>query len=187
MWGWGECGLPSKNPGVTANAGSASLAGSNFRPMETAVLVAIISAAAGIFASALTFFLTKRKEREAEWRKQKLESYKELISALSDIAAAEPPPEARVRFAHLANHILLVATPAVLVALRDFLDETADSNANKVINRHDEFLTILMYAIREDLGIKPNKASPQFQFRLWAAGSSKMPKPLSEGNMPEKH
>lgn len=140
--------------------------------MEAAVLVAVISAAAGIFASALTFFLTKRKEREAEWRKQKLESYKELVSALSGIVGTAPPSEAKVRFAHIANHILLVATPAVLIALRDYLDETSDSNKNKAAHRHDELLTVLMYAIREDLGIKPNKASSEFQFRLWAAGEN---------------
>lgn len=139
--------------------------------MDTPILVAIVSAAAGVFASALTFFLTKRKEREAEWRKQKLESYKELISALSGIVGA-PPPEAKVRFAHIANHILLVATPAVLESLRDFLNETSDSNKNKGVDRHDELLTVLMYAIRDDLGIKPNRASPDFQFQLWSAGKN---------------
>lgn len=140
--------------------------------METSLLVAIISASAGIFASALTFFLTKRKEREAEWRKQKLESYKELLSALSGIVGSAPPPEAKARFAHTANHILLVATPRVLVALRDFLDETSDSKKNPAIDRHDELLTILMYSIRADLGIKPNEAAPDFQFRLWSPGKN---------------
>jgi hypothetical protein len=140
--------------------------------MDAPVIVAIITAATGIFASALTFFLTKQKEREAEWRKQKLESYKELISALSGIAGAVPPADAKVRFAHIANHILLVASPAVLVALRDFLDETSDSKKNKEADRHDELLTVLMYAIRKDLGIKPNEAGPEFQFRLWAAGKN---------------
>jgi hypothetical protein len=39
--------------------------------MDTPILVAIISAAASLAVAAITFFLTKRKEREAEWRKQK--------------------------------------------------------------------------------------------------------------------
>lgn len=138
--------------------------------METSVLVAIISAAAGVFASALTFFLTKRKEREAEWRKQKLESYKELMSALSGLVGPNPQGQAKLRFAQIANHIILVATPAVLVSLRGFLDETSDSNKDKKVDRHDELLTVLMYAIREDLGIVPNHAPSDFQFRLWSAG-----------------
>lgn len=138
--------------------------------METSLLVAIVSASAGIFASALTFFLTKRKEREAEWRKQKLESYKELLSALSGLVGSAPSAEAKTRFAHTANHILLVATPRVLVALRDFLDETSDSKKDHTIDRHDELLTVLMYSIRADLGIKPNEATPEFQFRLWSPG-----------------
>ncbi|QNM98203.1 hypothetical protein [Chitinimonas koreensis] len=140
--------------------------------MEATILVAVISASAGIIISALTFFLTKWKEREAEWRKQKLESYKELISALSGIVDPAPSSAAKTRFAHIANHMLLVATPEVLVALRDFLDEASESNKNKTVDRHDELLTVLMYAIREDLGIKPNKAAPDFQFRLRAAGKA---------------
>ena len=51
--------------------------------METTVFVAIITAGASIILSALSFFLTKKKEREAELRKQKLDSYTELLSAQS--------------------------------------------------------------------------------------------------------
>jgi hypothetical protein len=135
--------------------------------MDAPVLVAVISAAAGIFASALTFFLTKRKEHQAEWRKQKLESYKELLSAMSGVAVKQPSVEARSRFAHTTNHIMLVAAPPVLVALRALLDEISQEGG-----RHDEFLTELMYSIREDLGIKPNRAGKDFLFKLSAAGQS---------------
>jgi hypothetical protein len=40
--------------------------------METPIVVAIIAAA----ASAITFFLTRMKEREAEWRKLRIEHYR---------------------------------------------------------------------------------------------------------------
>jgi len=48
--------------------------------MDAPIIVAVITAAAGLFASSLTFFLTKKKEREAEWRKQKLDHYKEFMT-----------------------------------------------------------------------------------------------------------
>lgn len=139
--------------------------------MDAPVIVAIISAATGLFASALTFFLTKKKEREAEWRKQKLDHYKELIAALNGIVGMTAPSEAKVRFAHAANNIFLVDSPDVLVALRAFLDETAASKVNKAVDRHDELLTELLYAIRGDLGIKPNRAPKSYEFRLWAGNA----------------
>ncbi len=61
--------------------------------MDAPILIAVISAVAGIFASALTFFLTKKKEREAEWRKQKLESYKELLSAMNGVVGKLDRPD----------------------------------------------------------------------------------------------
>lgn len=136
--------------------------------MITPVVVAIISAAAGLVASALTFFLTKKKEREAEWRKQKLDHYKEFMAALNDIVGPAASTEARVRFAHAANNIFLVGSPDVLISLRSFLDETAASNRDPNNDRHDELLTKLVFAVREDLGIKPNKPVGDYIFRLWA-------------------
>lgn len=138
--------------------------------MDTAIIVAFISAATGIIASALTFFLTKKKEREAEWRKQKLDHYKELVAALNDITGITGSSESKVRFAHAANNILLVGAPDVLVALRVFLDETAQPAAS---DRHDEYLTALMYAVRADLGIRPNRAASDFQFRLWRGNAER--------------
>lgn len=141
--------------------------------MDTAIIVAIISAATGVTASALTFFLTKKKEREAEWRKQKLDHYKELIAALNGIVGVTAPSDAKIRFAHAANNIFLVGSPGVLVALRTFLDETAVSKANETADRHDELLTELLYAIRADLGIKPNRAPANYEFRLWAGNTQR--------------
>ena len=140
--------------------------------MDTPVLVAVVSAAAGIFASASTFFLTKKKEHQAEWRKQKLESYKELLSAMNGVTGKLPSIEARLRFAHAINHIMLVASPPVLVSLRTLLDEIARLNPNQGNNRHDDLLTELMYAIRGDLGIHPNRADRDFRFKLSAPGEN---------------
>lgn len=137
--------------------------------METTILVAIITAGAGIIASALSFFLTKQKEREVDSRKQKLDSYTELLSALSGLVGNMPTLEAKTRFAHIVNHIWLIAPYPVLVALINFLDETADSNENKLVDRHDELLTVLLKEIRIDLGVGSVDIVDGFQFRLWAA------------------
>ena len=54
--------------------------------MNEAIVVAIIAASASIVVAALTFFLTKRYELYVQWRNEKMNHYKVLFSALSDLA-----------------------------------------------------------------------------------------------------
>jgi len=136
--------------------------------MNAPVVIAIISAAASLLASALTFSLTKKKEREAEWRKQKLDHYKEFMAALNGLVG-RASEETRTKLANAANNVFLVAGPPVLVALRAYLDETATSNKHPSLEEHDRLLTQLLFAVRDDLGIQPNKPPTEYRFRLWSA------------------
>ena len=63
----------------------------------------------------------------------------------------------------------MIAPYPVLVALINLLDETADSNEKKLVDRHDELLTVLLKEIRIDLGVGSVDIADGFQFRLWAA------------------
>jgi len=47
--------------------------------MDTSVVVSAIAAASGVIVAAVSFFLTKKREREADWRKYKYEQYKEFM------------------------------------------------------------------------------------------------------------
>lgn len=136
--------------------------------MNGTIVVAIITVLGSIIAAAVTSYLTKAKDREAEWRSVKLAHYKRFMTALSAIVGSNPTPQERITFADAANDIFPVGSPAVLVALRSYLAETSDSNSGKVVDRHDELLTVLMFAIREDLGRKPNRPDQPFEFRLWS-------------------
>lgn len=53
--------------------------------MEISIIVAIIAAAAAIAVPAISFYLTKSKERQADWQRYKFELYKELILSFSGI------------------------------------------------------------------------------------------------------
>ena len=53
--------------------------------MDTPVTVAIISAAAAIVVPAVSFYLTKQKERQADWQRYKFEIYKEFVQSFSGI------------------------------------------------------------------------------------------------------
>lgn len=141
--------------------------------MDTPVLVALITATAGIIASALTYYFAKQREREAEWRKHKLEHYKTLLTAMNGIVGETAPRDNKAAFVCAFNNVMLVASPAVLTSLRALLDEIAESNKSRDPERHDKPLTALMYAIHDDVGIKPNCAGSEFEFRLWASGKQR--------------
>jgi hypothetical protein len=65
--------------------------------VDTSVTVAIISAAAAIVVPAVSFYLTKRKERQADWQRYKLEIYKELVQSFGGIVATDSTPEGNRR------------------------------------------------------------------------------------------
>lgn len=50
--------------------------------MDGTIIVAIITVLGSIIAAAITSYLTKAKDREAEWRSVKLAHYKRFMTAL---------------------------------------------------------------------------------------------------------
>lgn len=138
--------------------------------METPVIVAIISAAAGIATAAISFFLTKKKERETEWRKLKLEHYREFLDALNGIVGTDSNPDNQRRWAKSTNTIGLVASQTVLLALWKFQDAISQHNQNRSREEHDKRLNELILAIRADLGVTPKDNPELFSFHLWCSG-----------------
>lgn len=136
------------------------------------MLAAVISAIALIVASAATIFLTKQKEREAEWRKTKLSYYEEFFGAASGIVGETSPPDTKVRFATAVNNLHLIGSHGVIIALHDFCDEIAISNQSRSKDRHDELWSRLVWEIRNDLNDPPTKQPAGFSARLWASGVS---------------
>lgn len=108
--------------------------------MDTPVIVAVISAAAAILVSALSFYLTKSKERQTDWQRYKLEMYKEFVQSLSSIVGTDSTPEGNRRFAAACNTLHLIGSPGVLAALHRFQDEIRVSNMNRDAERHDQLL-----------------------------------------------
>lgn len=51
--------------------------------MDTSVVVSVIALASGVIVTSVSFYLTKKKEREADWRKYKFEQYKEFMVSMS--------------------------------------------------------------------------------------------------------
>jgi hypothetical protein len=57
--------------------------------MDTPLTAAIISVAAAIVVPAIRFYLTRSKERQADWQRYKLELHKELVQSLSGIVETD--------------------------------------------------------------------------------------------------
>ena len=70
--------------------------------MDTPLIVAIISAAA-IVVPAISFYLTKSKERQADWQRYKFDLYRELVESLSGIVGTDSTPAGKQRFASASN------------------------------------------------------------------------------------
>ncbi|UCD88663.1 MAG: hypothetical protein JSW04_09335 [Desulfobacterales bacterium] len=133
--------------------------------MDPTITVAIIAGAVSIIVAALSFWLTKRAERLDALQQRKLEHYRELLLAISDLAVdGVDKEEANRRFARAANIVVLVAPPKVITALMAFHDEAKLSNLNRSIEAHDRKLKELLVAIRWSLRL-PFENEP-FDFHL---------------------
>jgi hypothetical protein len=142
--------------------------------MDYPIVVAIISASASIVGAALTFFFTKRHELLVQWRGEKLNHYKVLFSALSDLAVdGTNKDDANKRFALAANTIALAAPQYVINALMAFHDEVKSSNPNRTVERHDKFLKGLLLAVRRDIGLAKGDNVETFNFHLIGTAAPK--------------
>ena len=140
--------------------------------MDTTIVVAIIAAASGVIVTAISFYLTKKKEREADWRKYKFEQYKGFMVALSRTVGSDSTDERQGAYTEACNTLNLIGTKGILDALREFRDETGPSNPHKSLEKHDRLLSRLIWEIRQDLEIPGTPKPDEFSARLWCSGTT---------------
>ena len=138
--------------------------------MTDPVLTSIISVTGTFLLAIAGYVFTKRAERESKWRDEKLAHYKEFMESMSGIIHKESTREGQVRFAKACNDLLLWAPQAVIERLRDLQKEIVVSNQNFSKERHDEFLSKLLLAIRRDIGVRPPDDIASFHVELQASG-----------------
>jgi len=138
--------------------------------MDSGIATALVTASGAIALAGASYWFTKKREREAELRKEKLEHYKDFVASLSGILIAESTPEGQKVFARACNKLNLVAPQPVLEALQQFQQEIKTSNPNRSSVRHDELMSKLFLAIRKDLRVTPDDDPNTFKVGLWASG-----------------
>lgn len=141
--------------------------------MTPAVIAAFIGLTGSLVVAVVTYWFTKQREREGEWRKEKLAYYKSFIESMSGIVEGDATPEGHLAFARATNNLLLFAPQPVLVALNAFRHEIRTANQNRTLERHDKLLAVLLLEIRRDVGVLPHDNAATFSPILWAAGINK--------------
>ena len=133
--------------------------------MDGAAMTALISGVVAIGVVVLTHSFTRKRDREADWRKMKLEHYREYVAALSGIVHHGHESAAQRRYSDAVNSLALVAPREALIALYDFLDETSVSNQNRTPVKYELLLSSLLRNMREDCHPRQPKDSSAFMFR----------------------
>jgi hypothetical protein len=138
--------------------------------MNASVWVAIVSAIAGLLTAAFTYAVTKQREREADWRKLKLEMYREFTTAMAGMAEGDATDEIKRRFNVASNSLHLIASKSAVDALEAFRVEISAGNQNRSVETHDKLLSRLFWEIRRDLGEVPTEDPADFRMRLYTSG-----------------
>ncbi len=138
--------------------------------MVTEIVTALIAASGAVILAGTTYWFTKKRERDAELRKEKLEHYKDFVASLSGIISGEATPEGQRTFSSACNRLNLIAPQSVVKALQDFQQEIKVSNPSPTKERHDQLMSKLFIEMRKDLQVTPIDKDVSFVFGLWAAG-----------------
>lgn len=138
--------------------------------MSASFITAIVGFFGSLAVAFLTYWSTKRREREAEWRKEKLTYYKAFVESLSGIVEGDSTQEGHRLYAKTTNNLLLFAPQPVIVALNAYRSEACISNPHRSQEEHDKLLAALLLAIRKDIGMSPKDDAATFKPILWASG-----------------
>lgn len=140
--------------------------------MTATVVAAFIGLIGSLVVATVTYWLAKQREREAEWRKEKLAYYKAFVESMSGIIEGDASPEGHRVFEKSTNNLLLFAPQSVIEALNAFRHEIRVSNPNRTQEKHGKLLAVLLLEIRRDIGVFPQDNAATFSPILWSSGAN---------------
>ena len=108
--------------------------------MPSDIFTALITASGAVVLTAAGYWFTKKREHEAELRKEKLEHYKDFAASLSGALLIGGSAEGRRVFATACNKLNLIAPQAVINALQDFQQRPnrhKESDPQTNLDQHD--------------------------------------------------
>lgn len=138
--------------------------------MDGTLLTALVSGTVAFdtvtITQTLTYFFSRKRDHEADWRKMKLEHYKEYLLALSRVVGRDSEPSAQRRYADASNSLALVAPPNLLAALYNFQYEISEGNVDHSATKAQFLLSVLMRSMRKYCQPQAPKDNQGFVFRI---------------------
>jgi len=123
--------------------------------MDSSMFSVSVSAVLAILITALTagstYYLTRRRELESDWRKIRFELYREFTVSVAGIVDGRSTPDSEIRYHDAFNTLGLVASFNVLRTSQEFQLEISPSNASRTQASHDIKYTNMIKAFRQDL------------------------------------
>ena len=114
------------------------------------LVIAIIGAVISISVAILGAVLSLRSSIALKNRTLKEDHYTQYIAAVHHLASSNKSSTALSNYAKARNKLLIIANEQVVNALLVYEEKAV----GKPCDRHDEYLTILIKAIRRDLRLK---------------------------------
>jgi hypothetical protein len=141
--------------------------------MDETVFTVLVSGAVAlvtvIVTQPLTYFFNRKRDHEADWRKLKLEYYKEFVTAMHNAAKpyADTASEnaAKQRYSEASANLHLVAPPNVLTLLNDFHSFLASGGGKSETDKVDAMQSTLMRAMRKDCQPKDPRDPSDLMFK----------------------
>lgn len=132
----------------------------------------LVSLILAIISASLSYYFAQKLQINAGERALKEKYYQAYINAVSKVAIDNNSQKAKEEFANEHNRLILIGSSAVVSLAMEFHNYIRVGNsADFTIERHDELLTTLVKAMRNDLyGSK--KANYQYPL-IHLCGTSK--------------
>jgi hypothetical protein len=137
--------------------------------MQAQTIATVLAFLTVLLGATWTYWLTKKKDREAEIRREKLEYYKAFIASISGVLKDESTPEGHRAFAKACNNLFLFAPQSVLDALREYQNLTRKGSSFSR-EEYEQVYSALLFEIRRDLEIQPKDKRETFRAWVWASG-----------------
>ena len=124
------------------------------------IIISVLGAISAVIVAVIGAILSKKNSNMFQLRKLKEEHYISYIESLHNLAANNSSRDAISKYTYHRDKLLIVGSEEVVKSILQYENEAV----GKETDFHDEFLTNILKAIRQDLKIK-DKNFPQIYLK----------------------
>jgi hypothetical protein len=125
--------------------------------MSSDLLSAAIAGLVALIVAIITIRNGTLRDRESDWRRMKLDMYRDYVLAIAGMVEGRANDAAKTRYLDASHSLMLIASPDVLRVLFDFQNDRLDK----------KYLTPLFVAIRNDIKPRPDHMDQGIEFQMF--------------------